>query len=502
MAGADQRGTAQVRDVPLSRPGQVSSAVEAPAASPISGGSSTSRTAAGQVARTVAEARHSAPSPVTTGDDLVIEGDNLDALRALLPTHRGTVRVVYIDPPYNTGNAHTYRDSFRTSASSSASSSDACPTEPASAGGPDPCCGPTHASAPSADPASGGARSPYRDHAAWLDFMRPRLELARALMREDGVLFLHIDDREQAFAQILGHEVFGEENSLGTLIHQRAKGGGQAKFVIRGHDYIHAWARSLDAAGPLVTEKKPPARYEVIDGRRMLVEDDVLRVSFGTYVRGRERRLMYEDIEAVRGPAKLAEIDRRLASGELALRPWGEPDPDTGERRHAVVRLTPAEQATSKLYSILRVMGSQGRSDLEELGLGGIFGYPKPVELVRTLVEAVTWHDPSAVVLDFFAGSGTTAQAVMEANARDGGARRFVLVQRAEPIASRLRAGRGTDTGRGTASAAAVPSASEAAPAFATISEFCAERVRRAAARWECSGSVRYLRAEDLSSGG
>ncbi len=440
----------------------------------------------------------------------MIEGDNLDVLRALLPTHRGSVRVVYIDPPYNTGNAHTYRDSFRAPGAFAAAHAATGSSPQSQAVAPE---APTAASAgdgSAAPKASAEERLLTRSsHSAWLDFMRPRLALARELMRDDGVLFLHIDDREQAYAQLLGHEAFGEANFLGTLIHQRAKGGGQARFFVRGHDYIHVWARDIEAAGPLVTEKKPPARYEVIGGRRMLIEDDVLRVSFGTYVRGQERRLMYEDIEAVRGPAKLAEVDRRIDAGELTLRPWGDPDPVTGEHRHAVVRLTPAEEATSKLYSIIRVMGSEGRTDLEELGLGGVFSYPKPVELVRTLVEAVTWHDREAVVLDFFAGSGTTAQAVMEANARDGGSRSFVLVQKPEPVASRLRAGRGTDTGRGRARPGAdeeaagsveAPSTRAAAPAFSTISEFCVERVRRAAVRHEHTGRIGIF-AVDASTG-
>lgn len=387
-------------------------------------------------------------------DSLVVEGDNLAVLRALLPVHRGTVKVVYIDPPYNTGNAHAYRDRF---------------------GG--------------SGPATGVA-----SHAEWLAFMRPRLELAREFLREDGVLFLHIDDRESAYAQILGHEVFGEHNSLGTLIHQRAKGGGNARMFVRGHDYIHIWGKDAEQVAPFVTEKKPPARYEVVDGRRMLVENDFLRVSFGRYRRGEERRLMYEDIEAVRGSAKKAEVDARLASGDYMLRPWGDPDPVTGERKRAVLRLTPAEQATSKLYSIIRVMNADGSTDLDSLGLGGIFGYPKPVELLRILIESQTWSDPDAIVLDFFAGSGTTAEAVMRANLRDDGRRRFLLVQVAEPLRTAY-----SSTG-GRTMAAVEPGGTSAA--FPTISAFCAERVRRAAAAHEEAGGapvpVVFLSRDDL----
>ncbi|SIG61971.1 site-specific DNA-methyltransferase [Brevibacterium casei] len=353
-----------------------------------------------------------------TDENLLIVGDNLPGLQSLLATHRGRVKVVYIDPPYNTGNAHAYLDRGH-------------------------------------------------DHDSWLDFMAPRLILARELMRDDGVLYLHLDDGESAWAQLLGHEVFGEANSLGTLIHQRAKGGGNSPSFVRGHDYIHVWGKDARSAGTFLTEKKAPAKVEVIDGRKMLVETDVLRASFGRYARGSERRLMYEDILAVKGEKKLAEVDAKLASGEFVLRPWG-------PGKHAVVRVTPYELASSKLYSIIKALG--GQNDLEDLGLGGVFGYPKPVELVKTLITAQTFFDPTAIVLDFFAGSGTTAQAVMEANRRDDGQRSFILIQTPEE----LRGGRGASGGRG-GSGGRGDDENTARPEFATISELTAERIRRAA---------------------
>lgn len=359
-------------------------------------------------------------------ENLLIVGDNLPALQSLLATHRGRVKVVYIDPPYNTGNAHAYKDDGH-------------------------------------------------DHDSWLSFMAPRLVLARELMRDDGVLYLHLDDGESAWAQLLGHEIFGEANSLGTLIHQRAKGGGNSPSFVRGHDYIHVWGKDARSAGTFLTEKKAPAKVEVIDGRKMLVETDVLRTSFGRYERGSERRLMYEDIVSVKGEKKLAEVDAKLASGEFILRPWG-------PGKHAVVRVTPYEKASSKLYSIIKALG--GQNDLEDLGLGGVFGYPKPVELVKTLITAQTFFDPNAIVLDFFAGSGTTAQAVMAANRRDEGKRSFVLVQTPETLrGSRGGAGRGG----GSASAASTDAGATSGAAgsgrgeFTTISELTAERIRRAA---------------------
>lgn len=168
---------------------------------------------------------------------------------------------------------------------------------------------------------------------------------------------------------------------------------------------------------------------------------------------------MYEDILTVKGAKKLAEVDAKLASGEFILKPWG-------GGKHAVVRVTPAEKASSKLYSIIKALG--GQNDLEDLGLGGIFSYPKPVELVKALVASQTFFDPEAIVLDFFAGSGTTAQAVMAANRRDAGARRFILVQTPEPLRSQN-------------ARSLVNADSEAG--FPEISRLTAERIRRAAQR-------------------
>ncbi|WP_420732782.1 site-specific DNA-methyltransferase [Brevibacterium luteolum] len=350
--------------------------------------------------------------------NLLVEGDNLPALKLLQPALAGRVKVVYIDPPYNTGSSLSYADRAR---------ADAAVTS--------------------------------RD--AWLAMMYPRLVHARALMRVDGVIFVSIDDRESAAVQLLCHEIFGEENFLGTFVHQRAKGGGNAKFFVRGHDYIHVWAKDAAQASGFTTEKRPPAKYERIDGQLMLIEDDVLRVSFGKYTRGTERRLMYEDIVAVRGQAKKDEVDAGIAAGRYQLRPWG-------EGKHAVARLTPAHLASSKMYSIIRALGETGRQDLIDLGLGGIFAYPKPVELLTTLIASQTMFDPEAIVLDFFAGSGTTAQAVIELNRRDGGSRRFVLIQQPEPI----RAAGGARVG--------AHADAEAVAQFPTISAFMAERVRRA----------------------
>ncbi|MBO9704472.1 MAG: hypothetical protein J7474_03005, partial [Arthrobacter sp.] len=154
----------------------------------------------------------------------------------------------------------------------------------------------------------------------------------------------------------------------------------------------------------------------------------------------------YEELVEYKGEAKKREVDERIARGEFFLLPWG-------DGKHAVAKRTPVREASSKLYSIVKVLSEQGRKDLERLGLDGAFDYPKPVEFVQQLVRAATSPNGGDLVLDFFAGSGTTAEAVLRQNADDGGDRRFLLVQLPE------------ESGQ---------------PGFPTLAAVTRERVRRA----------------------
>src|SRR5699024_7609576 len=156
--------------------------------------------------------------------------------------------------------------------------------------------------------------------------------------------------------------------------------------------------------------------------------------------------------------------------------------------KHAVVRVTPAEKASSKMYSIIKALG--GQNDLEPLGLGGVFSYPKPVALVKALVTSQTFFDPEAIVRHFFAGPGTTPQPGMEANERDGGSRSFVLVQTPEPLRSKNARAVVAERGRNArADGSRVEEGGRARAhegraedtEFPAISDLTAERIRRAA---------------------
>jgi len=344
-----------------------------------------------------------------TASNVFIEGDNLEVLKLLQKAYNDKVRLIYIDPPYNTTNDFVYNDDF----------SDGLRRYLEYSGQVDDEGNRTSASAETAG----------RRHSRWLSMMYPRLVLARNLLSQDGVLFVSIDDIEVAGLTLLLKEVFGEENFVASLVHQRAKGGGQAKNVIKGHDYVLCVARNLAMMPALLRPKVVQQQVVTIDGIEYLKNDDVVRRSFGKYDKTQDRRCFYEELEQIKGPEKKREVDDLIVAGKLFLEPFR----DTGMT--VIYELTPVADAASKVYSIIKALSEEGKKDLEALGMPGLFDYPKSVEFMRQIVEAACLTDREALVLDFFAGSGTTAQAVHEVNAADNGSRRWMLVNLPEPTA-------------------------------------------------------------------
>ncbi len=312
---------------------------------------------------------------VNIPNHILIEGDNLEALTTLAYTHAGKIDVIYIDPPYNTGHQDfIYNDDFIS------------------------------------------AEDDYK-HSTWLSFMNRRLSIAKKLLSDRGVIFISIDDNEQANLKMLCDEIFLERNFLGGFIHQRAKGGGQAKYIVKGHDYILCYAKDANIAS-ISRPKVVQQRTFIVNGVECMRNDDVLRKTFGKYDKSLgDRRCFYEEIVKYKGEAKKAEIDKLLESGQYVLEP-------NNHGMHTIVAYVPVASARSKHYSIIKVLSEEGKKELDEIGISN-FDYPKPTELIRLLTGSI--YDSEAVILDFFAGSGTTLHAVMQLNAEDGGHRQCIL---------------------------------------------------------------------------
>lgn len=332
--------------------------------------------------------------------NLYIEGDNLDVLKLLQETYLGKIKMIYIDPPYNTGNDFVYNDDFKVDSE--------------------------EWSEMSGDYDEQGNRlfqnteSNGRFHTDWLNMIYPRLKVAKDLLSDDGVIFISLDDNEQANLKKVCDEVFGESNFVGELIHQRAKGGGQAKYIVKGHDYILVYAKVIDNVS--LTRKKVVQQHTYeINGELYIKNDDVIRKQFGKYDKSLgDRRCFYEQLIEYKGEEKKNEIDNLIKRGELFLEL-------NSEGMHTICRYEKLQDATSKLYSIIKVLSEEGKKELDDLGIKG-FSYPKPLDIIKQLVEAGSKKDNS-IIIDFFSGSATTAHAVMQLNAEDGGNRKFIMVQ-------------------------------------------------------------------------
>lgn len=364
-----------------------------------------------------------------TTQNLYIEGDNLDALKLLRNTYAGKVKMIYIDPPYNTGHDFIYDDDFaQTKADYDAGSGDYD----------------EEGGRLVANPESNG-----RFHSDWCSMMYPRLLLARDLLSEDGAIFVSIDDNEQETIKKLLDEVFGQNNRVGDFIVIRAEGGGLAKQVIKGHDYLFAYARAIDTFTPLGRPKDIRGTIVERDGKKYWIQEDWLRKEFGKY-----GNCHYEEVLEYKGQAVFDEIKDGLKTGKYVLIP-------KSNGMHVVGKLRDISQDASKFYSVLKHLSSNGVKDLKALDLDTLFSYPKPVSLLSELVSGITFFDggQGRVILDFFSGSATTAHAVMQLNAEDGGNRKFIMVQLPE----------------------ACDEKSEAAKAgYGNICEIGKERIRRA----------------------
>ncbi|GIW67780.1 MAG: site-specific DNA-methyltransferase [Candidatus Parcubacteria bacterium] len=337
-------------------------------------------------------------------NNIVIQGDNLEALKLLKKDYEGKIKCIYIDPPYNTGNKFVYNDKFND-------------LELFSILG--------------IDKKESRKLRTKKGHNAWLTFMYPRLMLARDLLSDDGVIFISIDDNGFSNLKLICDEIFGEENFVATLIHQRAKGGGQAKHIVKGHDYILLYSKNINLIKPLRRDKTK--KYKIIDknGKKYIYNDDVVRKTFGKYNKNMgDRRCYYEELNKYKNEAQVKKIKEKINNGEYFLE-------KTESGLHKICKLEPLEEAYSKVYSIInsndstiKVLSEKGIEDLEKLNIP-VFTYPKPVELIKFLIKSLPENN---IILDFFAGSGTTGHAVMQLNAEDGGNRKFILVQLDEPL--------------------------------------------------------------------
>ena len=352
-------------------------------------------------------------------ENLYIEGDNLEVLKLLQETYLGKIKMIYIDPPYNTGNDFVYEDDFSVE-------SGVWRVE-------------------SGDYDEDGNRmvqnteSNGRFHTDWLNMIYPRLKLAKDLLTDDGMVLISIDDCEQDNLRRLCDEVFGRRNFVDTLIWKKRYGGGaKEKYFVSLHEYVLVYCRNIDSLNelfvPLSDESaeryysKRDSKYvtrggyrthpleagKAMDARPNLIypipaPDGTMIMPKKQWLWSKERvmeALKNDDIEIVMGK------DGWVVSSKQYLRE------EDGSIRPA------------KMLSIIDDVYTQHGTNemIQIMGNAKIFQYPKPSAFIKKLVSVVT-ESKDEYVMDFFSGSAATAHAVMQLNAEDGGHRKFIMVQ-------------------------------------------------------------------------
>lgn len=337
-------------------------------------------------------------------ENLYIEGDNLEVLKLLQETYLGKVKMIYIDPPYNTGNDFVYNDDFSVE------------------------CGEWRVKSGDYDESGNrmvtNTESNGRFHTDWLNMIYPRLKIAKDLLADDGVIFISINDQEAVNMKKICDEIFGFDNFIANLIWQQRKGGGNdSHYIAVDHEYILTYSKNICT----LSSRWYVSQTEEYLKRYKEVEPDGRRFYWDTLVRNGLQSPIVITLTAPDGTNITINSQK---SEETVLKGL----------RDGTVRFTKTANGWSlhhKVYmkegqvlrSILTEYGNNRSSGQELANLFGktIFDYSKPSTLLKLLCQLNTKKDD--IILDFFSGSATTAHAVMQLNAEDGGHRKFIMVQ-------------------------------------------------------------------------
>lgn len=349
-----------------------------------------------------------------TTENLYIEGDNLDVLKLLQESYLGQVKMIYIDPPYNTGNDFVYRDNFTQSRQEHEEEAGVYDDE--------------------GNRLFKNTETNGRFHSDWCSMIYPRLVLARNLLRDDGVIFISIDDNEVVQLRKICDEVFGESNFVAQLIWERAfSPKNDAKYISNSHDYVLMFTKILSryVIGRLPRTEEANARYSNPDDdpRGVWMSSDI---SVKTYNPNTDYPITAPSGRVIEPPAGRCwslsknEFLERLRDNRI----WFGPDGDGVPRiKRFLTELKFDGMAPTSILFYKEVGHSQeGAKEVTSLLNGGYFNGPKPVRLLNRLLTLAN-TDNDSIVLDFFSGSATTAHAVMQLNAEDGGKRKFIMVQ-------------------------------------------------------------------------
>lgn len=360
-----------------------------------------------------------------TTENLYIEGDNLEVLKLLQESYLGKVKMIYIDPPYNTGHDFIYRDTFESSKSEFEEMNNVRSDD--------------------GERLIRNLETNGRFHSDWCSMIYPRLLLSRNLLTEDGVIFISIDDNEQENLRKICDEVFGEQNFVAQLIWERAYAPkNDAKYISNSHDYILMYVKNLDEfkIGRLPRTEEANSRYSNPDNdpRGPWKPSDL---SVKTYNSESDYPITLPSGRVVEPPAgrcwSLSKKNflERLQDNRIWFGPNGDSVPSM---KRFLSELKFDGMAPTSIMFYKEVGHSQeGSKEVSSLLGGGYFDGPKPVRLLKRLITLANLKEDS-IVLDFFSGSASLAQAVMEVNYESDKHIQYVLVQIPELIDSKSKA--------------------------------------------------------------
>ena len=349
----------------------------------------------------------------TIRENLIIKGNNLIALHTLKQQFRGQVKLIYIDPPYNTkGESSTfgYNNSF--------------------------------------------------NHSSWLTFIRNRLEIAKDLLRDDGLIIVAIDDEEQAYLAVLCDEIFGRANHIGTLIVQSKPSGRTTdSYFATCHEYLHVYSKQvgLPAINFLELTDEQKSQYTEGTGENLFRWRDFLRT--GGLSTPEERPNSYYPIYFLPQEGQISL--ERISDEQIEILPldskgnkrvWRKTRPSflkhvndkeikiernkSGQWKVKIIDKIKKGTRPKSVWTDSRYdASSHGTKLLKNLFEGQkVFSYPKSIHAVKDIIEIFTEKESDDIILDFFAGSGTTAHAVLELNEKDSGNRQFILVEQMDYV--------------------------------------------------------------------
>jgi len=379
-------------------------------------------------------------------ENLYIEGDNLEVLKLLQESYLGKVKMIYIDPPYNTGNDYIYRDDFGMTSGTYDDESGVYNDN--------------------GDRLFRNNDSNGRFHSDWCSMLYSRLLLSRNLLSEDGVIFISIDGNEEDNLKKICDELFGEDNLLGVIANiNNPKGRSDDKFIATAHEYILVYAKNINSVvwyGFEPTDEKIVKRYTKIDDHGKKYREIDLRKTGENDLREDRPNLFYYFYYNQDTQDFFPDYEDRTIEGYIQIKPqredgkegnwrWGL-DTAKGQIEQLVPKFMPARKVwgvmqkdylegrslvkTTSAWTFKDVNSERGTEDFITLGFDKrIFPKPKPLGTIIRCIELSNKHDKESIILDFFSGSATTAHATMLMNGTDRGHRKYILVQLQEKAA-------------------------------------------------------------------